>query len=241
MNFSCPACQAKYFVRDEDVIGRTLKLTCRRCKGEIPIQGRRRSDPTPGPPRSISSDRIRLALPLELTGARAVAEMSETGPSSVPPSVRPSLPPPLPADVGLDEFYLGIAGAPVGPLLLEEVVLRIQRGDVGPRTYVWRPGLSAWQRMTQVPELASFLPRLSLTPPPALPGTSSSSPTLEERLGFGYLGESPPSSRPAAAASQRRVRLSPPQSQPSKHSEWTSLWVGLVLSLAVGMALGALL
>lgn len=40
MKFSCPKCQAKYQIADEKVIGRTLKMKCRKCGTFIPIQGR---------------------------------------------------------------------------------------------------------------------------------------------------------------------------------------------------------
>jgi len=239
MNFSCPACQAKYFVKDDDVVGRNFKLACRRCNGTIPIQGRRRSDPVAPLVRTISSDRLRLSLPLELAAARAVAEVTESAPMS---SVRPSLPPPLPLDVDVSEFYVGIGGLPVGPLDLDEVTRRAELGDIGPRTYVWRPGLAAWQRLAAVDELAHLSARLAL-PPPALPGPppAPAAQTLEERLGFGYLGDAPALSQPDTPRAEKRVKLSAPTRKTTRDSEWRSLFVGLVISLAVGVALGALL
>jgi len=243
MNFSCPACQAKYFVRDEDVLGRTLKLRCHGCSSDIPIQGRRRSDPVPRPPGSISSDRLRLSLPLELSGARAVAGVIEAAPVSQAPvsEQRPSLPPPLPREVGVGEFYVGVAGVAVGPLDLNQISERIERGEIGVRTYVWHPGLSTWQRLPEVAELESLLPRLSVKSRAAMPGPppSSGARTLEERLGFGYLGEGAPVSE-RRNTSEKHVRLGAAP-RPTEPREGTALFVGLVVSLALGVALGALM
>lgn len=238
MKFSCPSCQAKYFVRDEEVRGRTFKLRCHDCHGDIPIQGRRRSDPA-GP---LSSDRLRLSLPLELSAARAVAGVIESAPLSLVPSSsappvssssappvsssgplstraplstgaplsRPSGPPPLPAELETGEYFIGVAGAATGPLDREELAARALRGDIGPRTYVWHPGLSAWQRLARVPELESVLRCL----------------------------EAPP--RASSGAPPRLVTIAAPPRRPAP-SEGASLLVGLVISLALGVALGALL
>jgi predicted Zn finger-like uncharacterized protein len=253
MKFSCPSCQAKYFVRDEDVLGRTLKLRCHRCSGEIPIQGRRRSDPA-GP---LSSDRLRLSLPLEISGARAAAGVLDAAPlsssappvsSSAPPvssapASRPSLPPPLPAELAVGEYFVGIAGKAVGPLDAAELEQRALRGEIGPRTYVWHAGLLSWQRLARVPELGHLALRLAVG---SASGTSGSARggdahTLEERLGFGYLGEASPSTAAGDRVSERHVRLAAPAKKATPPSEGMSLFVGLVISLALGVALGALL
>jgi predicted Zn finger-like uncharacterized protein len=235
MNFSCPACQAKYFVSDADVIGRTLKLCCHRCRGDIPIQGRRSSQrPTSsGPPRSISSDRLVLSLGLPHVGAVAASD------GASPASVRPSLPPPLPADVSQGQFYVAMHGVPVGPLEADDLASRVERGEVGPRTYVWRPGEQAWQRLSQVAEFAYLLARVSVPPPLATPEVDPLAQTLEERLGFGYFGDEPARSR-GAAVPEKRVRLAA-RRRPAPSSEWASLLFGLVISLALGVALGSML
>jgi predicted Zn finger-like uncharacterized protein len=242
MNFSCPACQAKYFVSDADVIGRTLKLCCHRCRGDIPIQGRRagKRPTSSGPPRSISSDRLVLSLALPHVAASDGAS---------PASVRPSLPPPLPADRSQGQFYIAIRGEAVGPLEADDLASRVERGEVGPRTYVWRPGEQAWQRLSQVAEFAYLLARVAVPPPntPEVdplgldhPALDYPAQTLEERLGFGYLGEDPASSRRGAALPEKRVRLAA-RRRPEPSSGWASLFVGLVISLAVGVALGSML
>lgn len=253
MKFSCPSCQAKYFVRDEDVLGRTLKLRCHRCSGDIPIQGKRRSDPA-GP---LSSDRLRLSLPLEISGARAAAGVLDAAPlsssappvsSSAPPvssapASRPSLPPPLPSELAVGEYFVGIAGKAVGPIDAIELEQRVVRGEIGPRTYVWHAGLLAWQRLARVPELQHLALRVAVDSAPASSGgpRGSDAHTLEERLGFGYLGEAPLGARGDQTTSERRVRLAAPAKKVTQPSEGMSLLVGLVISLALGVALGALL
>jgi predicted Zn finger-like uncharacterized protein len=237
MNFSCPACQAKYFVRDEDVLGRTLKLTCRKCKGGIPIQGRRpgTGEPPSVRPRTISSDRLRLSLSRELSLVSGLVDSAETPP---PASLRASMPPRLPDDDGGVDFYVGIGGLPVGPLDAVQLAERAERGEIGPRTYVWRPGQPAWRRLGEVPELSVLFQVLTTPPPMTRQASMSGGSTLEERLGFGYLGGEP--ALGGRAPAEKHVRLGASAAVAAKN-EWTSLFVSLVVSAAVGIVLGTML
>ena len=142
----------------------------------------------------------------------------------------------------LGEYYVGIAGAAVGPLTQGEVEQRLARGEIAPRTYVWHPGLASWQRLARVAELQHLLPRVAVSAPSLSAAPSSAdSRTLEERLGVGYMGEASPSSAPGAQPAERRVRLGAANQKAPPPSDGTSLLVGLVISLALGVALGALL
>lgn len=168
---------------------------------------------------------------------------------AAPSSVRPSLPPSSLSEVGPGEFYVGIAGVPVGPLVVSQVAMRVAAGEIGARTYVWHAGLTAWMRLAEVPALADLVTATpSLGPPQSLAGSapsvapaSAGARTLEERLGFGYLGDAPPSSQPRTPRGEQRVRLAPGPRPVGPHRGLASLLVGLVISLAVGVTLGALL
>lgn len=154
MNFSCPSCAAKYYIADDNVVGRTLKMKCRKCANDIPIQGRatsvapRSSERESVPPSSstrpsaISSDRLRLSLPVR--------------PGSFPPpSESPSLPPREKADAGA-RFRVVQRGRSVGPLSRWEMFRRLEEGEMAPDSFVWRPGMKQWKRLSEVSELSSL-------------------------------------------------------------------------------------
>jgi len=79
-------------------------------------------------------------------------------------------PPPPPA--GPEEWYLAVGAGCIGPLSMEELHLRVQRGEVGAEDLIWREGLSGWETIARVPavRVALGLPRLPRrTNPPLLP------------------------------------------------------------------------
>jgi predicted Zn finger-like uncharacterized protein len=45
------------------------------------------------------------------------------------------------------EWYVGIAGKPYGPYARNDVIELVERGEVRMRTFMWRSGLDAWQRV----------------------------------------------------------------------------------------------
>jgi membrane protease subunit (stomatin/prohibitin family) len=68
----------------------------------------------------------------------------------------PATPPPPPP---VEQWHFSRGGQNFGPFPLEQL---FQQG-LTPDTYVWKAGMSAWVKASEVPELAS---RLSLMPPP---------------------------------------------------------------------------
>lgn len=64
-----------------------------------------------------------------------------------------------PADPPL--WFAMLQGKQTGPLSRADIEDRVASGEVGPRTYLWKEGMDAWQRAKEVPELSSLFP-----PPP---------------------------------------------------------------------------
>ena len=63
-------------------------------------------------------------------------------------------------------YYLAEGGETRGPVSLEVVIAEIGDGRVLPWTLVWKPGLSAWIRAGDLPELAKALAGATPRPPP---------------------------------------------------------------------------
>lgn len=166
MKFLCPNCKAKYQISDEKIVGRTLKMDCRRCSHPIVIRGdklgaqpeqqgrggpkapAKRGGSHVGPlPSSRQSSRTALGAdfrknPTGSTGAAA---------SSKPPA--------------LDQWHVAINDVPVGPMKREEIAQKIGAGAVKADSLCWREGFDDWRPVKDVPELAPLLRRPVAAPP----------------------------------------------------------------------------
>jgi hypothetical protein len=65
-------------------------------------------------------------------------------------------------------WFAMLHGKQAGPLTRAELTGRVAAGEVGPRTYLWKEGMGAWQRAREVPELSALFPQAPepSTPPP---------------------------------------------------------------------------
>jgi len=103
-----------------------------------------------------------------------------------------------------------LQGKQIGPLTPEEVEARIDDGAVGPRTYLWRDGMDAWQRAKEIPELSDLFPQLPPPPTPSRPAATPEakpSPTVEKKP---EPAPQPAASRPADASSTPAPAMRPP-------------------------------
>ena len=76
-------------------------------------------------------------------------------------------PPPTPA--AAVPYYVASQGVARGPLSLDVVLTEIRDGAIAPWTPVWKPGLSAWIRAGDLPELGEALAAAVPRPPPPPP------------------------------------------------------------------------
>jgi len=56
-------------------------------------------------------------------------------------------------------WFAIVAGHQSGPFGLKELQERQKSGEIGSRTYVWRPGMTDWKRVEELSELSSLLAR----------------------------------------------------------------------------------
>ena len=87
-------------------------------------------------------------------------------PGIVPPTLPGrDTPPPLPAPE-LSAFFVDAHGQPDGPLTAQQVIGRIQAGQVTPQTLVWKRGTANWVRAEEMGEFATAFRE---APPPLPP------------------------------------------------------------------------
>jgi len=190
MQFSCESCRAQLLIADEKVRGKRVTVRCRRCGAKIALadpllansaprvverpssQGAMRVSPRPEPARQQTDDESTRAMDREvLERALEASKADDRSQNGVSAAAKHHLAPPVapPADV---EWFAMIRGKQAGPLTREELIARANDGNVGPRTYLWREGMDAWQRAANVQELSGMFPRVPQAPtrpPPPTP------------------------------------------------------------------------
>lgn len=201
MQFSCESCKAQLQIADEKVKGKRLIVRCRRCGAKIVIADPALSKAPPrvvqpppaapapmrvvplpqapagpaGPPRRDTGVEDTRAMESEVPEKALQASKADEPIQNGAPSRPPPPPPAAPADA--PAWFAMLHGKQTGPLTRAEVVGKTDEGEIGPRTYLWREGMSAWQRAKDVPELAGLFPQPPGPPlPPPLPIASSAPP-----------------------------------------------------------------
>ncbi|AKU90289.1 MJ0042 family finger-like domain protein [Vulgatibacter incomptus] len=215
MRFACETCHSRYDLADEKVLGKRLKVRCRKCGATISVQGERApalevapTGPLSSPPaepdvaRSIDAE---LALdPAEPEIARSIEADPGIDPAEPDdPSSRDADPATAPAEVEVArsvddgpailsarpevrkepevaeggatsrqearesgasallavlrlrpkagfEWFAMVDGEQLGPWSDRELHDAVERGDVGPLTFVWHEGMPDWERFSAV-------------------------------------------------------------------------------------------
>ncbi|MEZ4288647.1 MAG: GYF domain-containing protein [Polyangiales bacterium] len=213
MKFSCEDCGAKYKVPDEKVAGRTLKMKCRKC-GEMliirgdrfdsdrapdadlseppePFEGQSEPPPPSAPPAKSStpssrpsSDRAKpVSERARAAASNAVPERAET----LDPLFAPRVPTRLPDEPAAGEkiWHVSINDVPVGPISANEVWEKYRDGIIQEHSLVWKEGLTEWQPLGAVAELAAMvisspvsMPKPSTPPPLSAPPPRASVPAM---------------------------------------------------------------
>jgi predicted Zn finger-like uncharacterized protein len=125
MKIACQSCQAKYTIADEKVLGRVVKIRCKKCSSTIVINGNEAADTALSPP----DDPTALAK-----GSAAAYDYS--------------------APQG-DEWTVNVAEGDQRTMRLQEIVAQHKSGVVNDETYCWKDGMNDWLPLREIPALAS--------------------------------------------------------------------------------------
>ncbi|HXX66790.1 MAG TPA: GYF domain-containing protein [Polyangiaceae bacterium] len=232
MKFLCDQCKAKYQIADEKVVGKTVRMKCRKCGHLIEVRAAvtessavsvppagsvgtgssppARSPPKPAPPRSTP-------LAASLTSARPAAPKPDRLPSTLAGTFKTTVQREeevsAPFDMSelspTDDWYVAINGVPVGPIRIGEIRRKASLGAVTVDSLVWQEGLDEWRPLRTFADLAAIVReaatsgRASLTPPPAEARSSVPPPPAR-----------PASTRPLSPAAAPRTSLPRPTAPP---------------------------
>ncbi|MFL5452809.1 MAG: GYF domain-containing protein, partial [Myxococcales bacterium] len=189
MQFSCDSCHALLQISDEKLRGKRLVVKCKRCGARIQIadpalRTPARVEPVLATPRSVATvSGVPTAPDSDTESTRAI----DSG--LLARAIRASKGEAVAAEQQGEGWFALIANKQEGPFSRAELALKTAQGIVGPRTYLWREGMTDWIRAKDVPEAAPFFAE-----PPLPRGTPVSSPRIDEAA----QGRETPFANPAA-------------------------------------------
>ncbi|WP_437569670.1 zinc-ribbon domain-containing protein [Sorangium sp. So ce542] len=132
MKITCESCQAKYTIADEKVVGKTVKIKCKKCNHAMVVHGASEAASAPSQDATVGQQGD-LA---EDADAKLVAE-----PSGAPSTAAP------------DAWTVNVAEGDERTMTTAELVTEYARGALSNDTYVWKEGMSDWLPIASVPEL----------------------------------------------------------------------------------------
>lgn len=143
MNIACTVCSARYVVPDEKIAGRRVRITCKRCKALLTVDG------TVSPPRVTAG------------GPTSVAP----APTSSAPPAAASIAPAPPAEPADRRFNVTLADDKQELADVAQIVRLYRSGRLTPEALVWREGMPNWSSPWDVPEIADAFRRMGIARP----------------------------------------------------------------------------
>ncbi|AKT36559.1 zinc-ribbon domain-containing protein [Chondromyces crocatus] len=181
MKITCESCQAKYTIADDKVVGKTVKIKCKKCGSAIVVQG----------------DAVHPAAlpPLDGDDGAETRVFAENHAHAAAPT-------------SAGEWLVNVAEGDERSLNVDQIVAEYARGTINHETYVWKDGMTEWIPLSSVPDLMRAV--VSEAPAPAqdplgLMGTVVMDSASQASAGLGaQAAAAPPSGAGAAAPAAAR-------------------------------------
>jgi predicted Zn finger-like uncharacterized protein len=156
MNIACTACSARYGVADEKLVGKRVRITCKRCGTVLIVDGNY------NPPTVSASTSIAPSPPI----------------SSRPPveSRRPAPPPEPP-------FMVAFGDGRQEQADVAQIVRFHRAGQLGTDSVVWREGMANWSDPWDVPEISAAFRRMGYARPTPAPSSPPAASPLYDSVG----------------------------------------------------------
>ena len=196
MKITCQSCQAKYTIADEKVVGKTVKIKCKKCGAAIVVNANEAA--------AAGDAHAQGHEPEEDDGATRVFS-GEPGQDPMAAAAAPTGGPDWTVNVR-DDDQRTMSAAQIGAAFAAGTIT----GD----TYVWRDGMADWLPLSQVAELQGALaqrgapaPAAAAVPPPTdddLNATVAMNPEAAAAH-YGMPGAAAPAAAAAAPAAARKA------------------------------------
>jgi len=142
MNIACTSCSARYGVADEKLIGKRVRITCKRCGTVLIVDGNY------NPPTVSASTSM---APSPRSSSRPVQEAKVPPPAPEPP------------------FMVAFADGRQEQADVAQIVRFHRAGQLGTDSVVWRDGMADWADPWDVPEVAAAFRRMGYARPTPAP------------------------------------------------------------------------
>lgn len=156
MNIACTACSARYGVADDKLIGKRVRITCKRCGTVLIVDG------NTNPPTVSASTSIAPAKPA----------------SSRPPTVEARSPLP----VAPPPFTVLFADGRQEQADIAQIVRFHRSGQLGSDSLVWREGMPEWLDPWNVEEIAAAFRRMGYARPSPAPAAPAAGQPLDDAI-----------------------------------------------------------
>jgi predicted Zn finger-like uncharacterized protein len=185
VKFLCEQCKAKYQIADDKIVGRTVRMKCRKCGHLIEVRATVTETSAAGamPPPSQAAlpatgpstgGRTGLRAPppratplaASLTAPRTAAPKPERLPSALAGAFKSTVQREeevsAPFDMselspGSNDWYVAVNGVPVGPVRIAEIRRKAAMGAVTEDSLVWQEGLDEWRALRTFPDLVEIV------------------------------------------------------------------------------------
>jgi predicted Zn finger-like uncharacterized protein len=125
MKIACQSCQAKYTIADEKVLGRVVKIRCKKCGATIVINGNDSAE----------------------AGGAAHEEATQAMPNSRAFDYA--------AQAGEEPWTVNVADGDQRTLSTADLVAQFKAGVVNDETYCWRDGMGDWLPLREIEPLSA--------------------------------------------------------------------------------------
>lgn len=148
LNFSCENCQRRYTIADEKVRDRAVRIRCKACQHLMSV-GPLAPEPAPV---AAEEDRTRMVSVDALEKLRAQTKAPPAKAASDNPwEDEPTRAAP-PAEAGT-LWFVSSGGKQLGPFATPALVEKVHGGEIQPRNFMWKKGMTDWKRGVDIPEL----------------------------------------------------------------------------------------
>jgi len=190
MKITCQSCQAKYTIADEKVVGKTVKIKCKKCGAAIVVNA-----------NEASAGDAHGHEPEEDDGATRVfsGDPATEGPMAG-------------AAGGGPDWTVNVADDDQRTMSSAQTAAAFAAGTITGDTYVWRDGMADWQPLSQVAELRSAMAAPAPAPvaaapvPPPTDDDLNATVAMNPDAAAAHYGMAAPAPAPAAAGGPTAAR-----------------------------------
>ncbi|HRI63637.1 MAG TPA: zinc-ribbon domain-containing protein [Polyangium sp.] len=187
MKITCQSCQAKYTIADEKVVGKTVKIKCKKCGAAI----------------VVNANEAAAAGDAHAQGHEPEEEDGATRVFSGDPAQDPA------AGYGTGagpDWTVNVRDDDQRTMSAAQIAAAFAAGTITGDTYVWRDGMGDWLPLSQVPELQGTMSRgaapapVQAAPPPTDDDLNATVAMNPEAAAAHYAMPGAAAAAPAAAA-----------------------------------------